>query len=163
MIQTTLEYVMNVEIQRGFTLIELMIVVAIIGLLASFAIPAYQQYIQTTNMSKVNTHFEEAARFARHEIKRTRTNLSIGSENLAQAGARLDTTQAWVDSLNSEAANARAPEGSFLPYNAVEDDATGVVGIAVTAGSVASVDLQITVTRPAYSAYASTSGLVINW
>lgn len=47
--------------QRGFTLIEMMIVVAVIGILAAIAYPSYQQYIIKTKRTDMMTEMQNIA------------------------------------------------------------------------------------------------------
>lgn len=69
----------------GFTLIELMIVVAIIGILAAIAIPAYRNYVKRARMSEVLAAFDAIATGAGeyHSVLGYYPDATYGSNNLA--------------------------------------------------------------------------------
>ena len=91
---------MKATLQKGFTLIELMIVVAIIGILAAVALPAYQDYTARAKVSEVVL----AASTCRTAItEASQTGLSTnGTANGFGCGEGGTTTQ-YVAAVNTAA------------------------------------------------------------
>ena len=128
---------MKKRLQQGFTLIELMIVVAIIGILAAVALPAYQDYTIRAKMSEVI---------------------------LALSACRTSITEVYQSGGSQPAANSWGCEGGVASkYVAgISSDANGYVTATVT-GIASAVDSNVVTLVPlagpgAPAVYATNSG-----
>ena len=87
------------KLQKGFTLIELMIVVAIIGILAAIAIPAYQDYTIRAQVSE-GMNLAAAAKAA---VAESFLNRGVAPANRTAAGMSVnagDTRGKYVSGVN---------------------------------------------------------------
>lgn len=89
---------MKAQMQKGFTLIELMIVVAIIGILAAVALPAYQDYTARAKISEVVVQMA-AAKTGVAEYYATTGKLDGLNNNLAGLAASSDLTTDYLEGL----------------------------------------------------------------
>jgi prepilin-type N-terminal cleavage/methylation domain-containing protein len=116
----------NCRKQKGFSFFELMIAVAVVGTLAAVAIPAYQGYIDTANMTKVTASFEESVRVVTNTFSRRKTKIALGIvEDMP------DSTADWITALNPNSKDAPGGGPAFIPSTnqGKGDPITGAIGV----------------------------------
>ncbi len=124
--------------QSGFTLIELMIVVAIIAILAAIAIPAYNEYIKEARMAKVTEHYDVAIRVIRAHAAKVAANQARGGTATLPSGP-----SDWISDVVDPDDKSKAPKGGVAGYDTSADNANGVI---VISGN----NTSLVISRPAF-------------
>lgn len=103
--------------QQGLTLIEAMVVVTIIGISVSIAVPSFRDFIADNAMTTHSNEFISALIVARSEAIRTQSNVSViaGADNWSSAG--------WAVAIDANGNNVADANELVRDYSSISNDA----------------------------------------
>lgn len=148
--------------RKGFTLIELMIVVAIIGILAVVAIPGYMTYIKNSKTSEAKTNLSALAQgatsFFETEHTKTKDGMSMYTKVYPHCGsAATASADAVLTACTNEAVGIKAVNSSI----GVKANPNDYQGSGTTKGftTMPWIDLNFVITKPFYYYYSYSTEL----
>lgn len=111
-------------IQKGFTLIELMIVIAIVGILAAVALPAYQNYTASAKFAEVVASVAPIKTAIEICVQKNGASSMASCDTEAEFGAVLASAAASGDYVGSVTVDATTTNGEITATSATINGTT---------------------------------------
>ena len=120
---------------KGFTLIELMVTLAVLAIVLTIAIPSFTSQVRDNRSLTFGDEFVTALNFARSEAVKRGRNVSLCAANETQTGCGNDWSNGWLVAVDSAAENDNSVD--------IDDVNTDILRVWDAFGD----EMELTVTR----------------